>query len=426
MTRRGFTLIEMMLAATLGALVIATAAGVMGAMARAQRRADEAATRTIEQARLREVIQASLRQIVVHNKPKAPVRATTATAQPVAGGTGATGAAVPVRPEDVPAASAAPVAGAAAGTPSGGAPGGPANALPADKDLAARALEQARAQVAGKVPTNRSATGGRGRRQEDDDTVPPRFLLEMDGRAGGGQRLEVVVAASPWAVKVRGGGTVMPMPEAGGGVRGAFELRPDGEARAGGDAGAVYWCVYPMGEGPGGAGGGGTREAIGEARLCGGVRSLAWRAFRTNPETDQLEPLSEHAARSAARMPAYVEVGAGFEDGSSATWLFEIGYVIGREQDALPVIPEGLAAQLAAAREEDANTPRGASATPVPGAQQPVADGGGAMPVGTGGPGTSPQNPPPVPAVNDVRKPANMNVIRRNRGGAGGGGGNPR
>lgn len=398
--RGGFTLLELMLATTLGAMVIATALGLFGAISRSQRRAGEAATLAVESARLREVIQSSLRQVVVTTRTKPTRRpGSTATAQPTGqgGGDGA-GTRGPVGVGTDGAGSTAGGLGAAGTGKTDSKASSGRGGLPVGKEGAAKALADAKAQQAAK---GGGGSGSRARtpRAEEDETVPPRLLLEGGGE-GSGQRLEVVVAASPWAVKVSTGGSIMPMPEAGGGVRGAFELRADEEA-AGASAGreaagmgpglAMYWRVYSFGDGPGEG-----RRALGEARLCGGIRSFEWKMYKTSEESDQLEARSEMVARTAARMPAYAEARVRFTDGSVVNWMFEIGYVLGRDQDTLPEIPASLAARLAESRkaaEGDGQRTNGSTpvvAGPVDVAPTPMVGTGG------GGAGGTPANGVPV------------------------------
>lgn len=345
-----------MLAATLGALLIATAGGVFGVISRSQRRASEVATMAAETARLREVIQASLRQIVATTKTKAAARpgSSTAVAQPV----NPAGTANPasLSPEDILTAAAGGTTAATATTPPPGAKG----TLPVGKEAAAKVIADAK-KASGKPG------GGRGA-AEEDDTMPPRVLLERDS-AGGGQRLELVVAGSPWSVRVRDGTSILPMPEAGGGVRGAFELRPDTQ----GPGLAMYWRVFALGDGPAA-----EREALGEARICGGISTFAWELFKTNESTGQLEGRADLVARTPAKLPAYAEVKARFVDGSVVNWMFEVAYVVGREQDTLPIVPATLAARLADARAAgtDTTNPTGIPVVnPGPGTGGPSATG---------------------------------------------------
>lgn len=350
--RRGFTLVEVTLAAMLGVLIIATAIAIFGAMRRGFGSSMARAEAANERARLHTALQQCFRQVVLLPKPRSSAgRARTAADVALANATG----------QPTPPASSPPTP-----IPQPPGTGGPGTTgVGAGDSLAG----QPRADGSTDDTDPASARGGR---------RAPRLILEQD--PAGVQRLELVTTQSPLAVQLRDGSWSMPTPEAGGGVRGAFELRPNPDGR-GYD---IWWRLYELASGPTG-----QRWPLGEVRIARGFVRLQWK-FVKSDENKRLQWLTSALASDPSEIPAYVELEAQTADGFKAKWMFEIGWLMAREQDAQAAIPADLARRFGetdpiTGRPIDDDTRLGSGSGTGPGGG-PLAGGGGTR-GGTGGSG---------------------------------------
>ena len=320
--RRGFTLLELVLAMLIGSLVVMGALGIFSLMRSAERRTEQRAEAAINMAELHSSLQKSLSSIVVVVKPRT-------TARPPSG-----------QP-----------AGAAAGVDKAPASAGAAGkAQDADKDKGA---------------------GG-------DDAIlsgPPRLNLVTP--EAGLQRLEMMVAQPPLAVKMPEGFTGFGTPELGGGVWAAIEFRRDEST----GFITAWWRVFreqvdpaqeeravrrPKGarerlqeridarEGnqPEGEAGDDKSDAeeeqieeearplvlelAGERVIADGFVSvdIAFKVTREDPdrpgEAGRLMDVRNLMARTADELPAYVVVQVEHKDGLRGQWTFECVYVQSR------------------------------------------------------------------------------------------------
>jgi hypothetical protein len=373
---RGFTLLELALASAMGLVVIFTATAVFTGLRAGWERSQERHKAALELSRLRVSLQEAFRTVVV--LPKVRGRATAAAGGGAgAGGAGGVGGvATPINPDG---SSGAPVnrnAGAAAGANAGAAAtrggAGARNAtgalagLPAGVDLGTE-------PEAGGASTGAAAGAGVSR--------APRLVLERD--ALGVQRLELVALQSPAVARAADRSWTLANAEAGGGVRGAFELRPAADGRGW----EVWWRTYALNEGPTGAGGAGgvPRVPLGEQRVARGFTRLKW-SFVRSDEARQLQRLTEASATDPSEMPAYVELEVETVLGFKAQWMFEVGYVLAREQDALSDLPGELADRLAGI-DPLTGEPREGGGGRGDGAGGPGGGGPGLAGPGGGGPG---------------------------------------
>lgn len=184
-----------------------------------------------------------------------------------------------------------------------------------------------------------------------DESAPPpepRFVLDTSG-PGGTPRLEVVlnraplpgidVLAADWAAR-RGvgrgfggvpGGEPSPLPDRSP-RRVAFELHPDAAAANG----TKTWTLWyrPIGLEPESAWGERPaltdREAarLGAYPLATGLTRLQWTIFQGG------ERLTRFSAARSVDLPAYCELELETAEGAYANWLFEIGWLTGRETEA--------------------------------------------------------------------------------------------
>jgi hypothetical protein len=314
--RRGFTLLELTLASSMGLLVIFVAFGVFSAMRAGWDRSQERHKASLEMFRLRSSLQEAFRGVIVLPKPRTAAR-TPGNAVAVPSGTPGGSAPLPppgtdgTRKPSVPAGKAA--VGAAGGK------GGAGGKLPAGIDL-----------------PNTDPANAEGEAALVDRGPPaPRLILEQSPL--GVQRLELVVSNSPSLAASADKSWMLSTAEAGGGVRGAFELRPSTD----GPGYDIWWRTYPIDDGPEAG-----RVPLGEVRIARGFTALRW-SFVKSDDSRQLQWLTSAVATDASELPAYVELEAETRLGLKAKWMFEVNWVMARAQDTPGTLPAELAERYA-------------------------------------------------------------------------------
>ena len=363
-SRRAFTLLELVLAMSIGSLVVVGALGIFSLMRSAERRTEQRAEAAINMAELHNSLQKSLSSIVVVVKPRS-------TARP--------------------------------GQPAGPAGGG-------DKAAAG-------AGVAGK-----EQDAEKDKATEAELSGPPRLNLVTP--EAGLQRLEMMVAQPPLAVKMPEGFTGFGTPELGGGVWAAIEFRRDEST----GFITAWWRVFreqvdpareersvrrPKGsrerlqdriearegaraEDDAGDAKSGADEQQGEEEARPPVLELAgerviadgfvnveiaFKVTREDPdrpgEAGRLMDVKNLTARTADELPAYVVVEVEHKDGLRGQWTFECVYVLSRASR-----PMADPTEVARRREEGSSGLDRAGAGGGSGAP-----GGGSRPA-TGGSGT--------------------------------------
>ncbi|HYE03470.1 MAG TPA: prepilin-type N-terminal cleavage/methylation domain-containing protein [Phycisphaerales bacterium] len=341
MTRRGFTLLELMLAAMLGAMVAVTCIGLFAAVERAQRDAEEAFHEASDLSFAHEAVEKALRTLVMSDAPMPPPPSPTRHGA-----------------DDRPAPAPPP-------------PPAPA-ALGAEPPPAPRFL------------------------LEPDPFQPPVMLVE--GRMVAPQRLELALRTAPVFVDIADE-AADPGPERRRslrgrpadpeealaqlaerivpGVRGAFELRYDAPEDPAGEGSWSLWWRQLSGAGFSGHGG----RGVGDLLLAPGLASCRWEVFKTTTD--------EHNVSDGGRfydhlsgvwsddLPAFVNLRVETVAGGVAEWMFEVGWTIGPEpgstvaDPANPAVPAGASAPGATGSSGPASAPdpgtRSPPARPAPG-----------------------------------------------------------
>lgn len=275
-SRRGFTMLEVILAAVLGALLVGVCLTMFSLLSNSQRAAERVADRQIELATLRDTLQAAFRQLVVNQRQRPRLN-----------------------PQGGVAATAIPTTGPRAdGSADGAEP---------------------------------ESTGG----------APPRIVLAKDAR-NQVQSLELVMSRAPISVRLRDGHTALANPEAGGGVRGRFELRPEPKT-----SGWAVWYVARATSTDA------EERSVGEGerRLAGGLKQFRFTFWRTGKRPDgktsgRLEKFQEFTATDVTEVPAYIEAEVETNEGQKHRWMFEVAYIIGREQETMPEVDPALSSRL--------------------------------------------------------------------------------
>lgn len=314
---RGFSMLEVLLASVLGVMLISVCVSMFFMLNQAQARAERSTDRQIELATLHSTLQSSFRQLVLNTRSR-----------PRPGQPAAT-------PNGQPANPTTPPASANPALPDQPAPGQPAPGTPGTGSTSADR------------PADPAAASG------DPPKGPPRLYLAKDPTTGV-QSLELVMARAPIALKLKDGTAAFANPEAGGGVRGRFELRPEPST----NGWSVWYTAFAASDGPEG-----PRVGMGERRLAGGLKKFDWTFQKTgktpdNKPTGLLEKLTELRAADTSEIPAYVEVDVETVEGQKANWMFEISFTIGREQESMPARDPELSQRLSDRRKADTATGR--------------------------------------------------------------------
>ena len=307
--RRGFTMLEVLLASVLGVMLIGVCLSMFVLLNQAQARVERSTDRQVELATLHNALQSSFRQLVLNARARAVRPGQNAPAQPQGQPNGQ-----PVNPDNKAAAAAL---------------GDPAATTFATTSATSSAID----------PDHAAAEASKG---------PARLLLVKDPTSGL-QSLEVVLARAPIALKLKDGSAALANPEAGGGTRGRFELRPEPAT----NGWAVWYTAFAATDGPDG-----PRSGMGERRLAGGLKKFNWTFQKTGKKPDGkstglLEKLTELRAVDTSEIPAYVEVDVETVEGQKANWMFELGFTIGREQESMPALDPDLTQRLLGRRKAD-------------------------------------------------------------------------
>lgn len=265
MNRRAFTMIEVMLAAVLGTMVVLTAMTLFASISATQHRTAARDFGTQELARLNNVMRKALTQIVVKaTVPKRPP-ATPAVARP--------------RPVDDP-------------------------------------------------PDDVGVTGEGEAAGEAEPEEHPRVVLGSDN-VSGLQRLELVLAEPPLLGGADGATLERDARRLFSKTRGAFVLRPsDGTlprrveelVRPDTPSWDLWWV--PVDREEEGIAAVGRTEGVIVAR---GLAACRWRFFRSD-ENKSLQALTEAEVTARADLPAYFEVDVATVQGQRARWMFEVGW----------------------------------------------------------------------------------------------------
>lgn len=371
--RRGFTLLETMLAAAIGALIVGACLGVFKAIEVHEQRLRARSAQVLALSRLRLVMQRTFSTLVMSDHPHS---------SRVVGGAGATGGAG--------ANSNALAAGAAGGAGTARAPGG------AVKDPAADATGTGQGPVTTDGKTSNSMNDAVERARAGAQalalTLPARVMLAADPTVEGAgmvvprnashtpgpvQRLEVVVSQHPipartFATRAQdallleaaerraadakddtnhtptagtggdAGGKdaegALPEPT-GRAIRGAFELRPAPPAPEALPGAAPSWTLYwqplsPMSESR-------PEEERGlppapaqpsgpPVEVASGISYLHWQFFRNRAR------IGADRQVWTEDLPAFIEVEVATVDGLWANWMFEVDWSVAPEGAAAP------------------------------------------------------------------------------------------
>jgi len=358
-------MIEIILAAALGAAIVASVWGVLALLRQSAERSARRAESLHELVQLQTALASSFRTLVMTDKP---VRQPGGSRAPGTGG-GSSGTA------------ASPAGSAVSGV--GGASSAGDNAAASRADAMRQRIDERREAAAATIEERRNA--GRDARGEADDgppPPPPRLLLDFD-RERSLPRLEVVTTSPAVAVQDAAGLTGFVSPEENDGVRGAFEIEPG--RRAG--TYDVWYRVYDL-EGPSPLEG---RRPIGQRRVASGltrfnvvfyktiegkglvpldftspdspVEAFDWR--RQPGDFDAAGWGKTPAARHFNHLPAYVEVEAETWQGQRARWLFEVKWIVTRAPDnAASAAAKAAAAAASGAKNQPARTGPGVQLGP--------------------------------------------------------------
>jgi prepilin-type N-terminal cleavage/methylation domain-containing protein len=193
--------------------------------------------------------------------------------------------------------------------------------------------------------------------ENPEDQSPPRVLLENDAATPGQQRLELVVSEPPVMAGIDGTSLPGDRAEWYSKTRGAFELRParSGEGfdlfwvvyplEPAGGAGDTGEAEVPATDTKSDPKVEGTappplEPAVGSAYLAPASnepaaallisRNLAKCNFRLvrSGENGKLEPLTEARVATEDELPAYLELDIATQQGQTATWMFEVGWSV--------------------------------------------------------------------------------------------------
>ncbi|CAN5868790.1 hypothetical protein BH11PLA1_BH11PLA1_15090 [soil metagenome] len=364
--RRGFTVLEAVLASVIGAMILMTCFGLILGVQKVESVTRVSGDQTIELTRAHRSLQHAFREIVV-----ADGRAL-AQANAAAGGGGANG----LTPEIVGAGGGG---GSVTGFGSGGAPVTATVAKQVGRTVPLTGDELARERLGQGLPSaqtestenrkdasaNRSgpestvrmsegfsngagfssgfgssdsgADAERARAAPPGPPPPPRVILGP--QADGAPSLELLVAQPPVALPASSDPALQFAL-----TRGAFVLRPsDLNAESMTTVGAMppvntdpatvpaggydlAWETYALGsaQAP-------ERAIVGRVVLCRHVSAMDLRFFKTNAETMKLEPTTVTTVSGLRDLPAYAEVEMALTTGQRVKWLFEIGWTTGGE-----------------------------------------------------------------------------------------------
>ncbi len=395
--RRGFTLLETMLAAAIGLVVVLAVFGILDSLTRTQRVVESNIEETENLERIHRVMSRVFSSLSMSDAQAPPMRSlrdrqNAELRAQARGGEGSNSTS------------------GGTGTASAGAnsSAGSADALAARaaQSLAAKGLDAASAQAAANAV--RTAVGGTGSAESADADGPPgsaamaeaarrrnarppeRLMLSDDPSAAAAlaafparpremstpQRLEVVLAESP--VPIPAPAQTSSVAAAPGtpqlrSFRGVFELLPEENAPSRGvverpQSWALWWRPLPPVVNAVDAK---TSEEVdattpiaGNAvipatKIAGGIASMQWRAFHENTRKTQ------YVAAWAQELPGYIEIELKTVQGRYANWMFEIGWVVQSEIETDGVSPR--ARPPAEGRE---GGPRGGNRGPPPGRGQ--------------------------------------------------------
>lgn len=282
--RRGFTLIELVLAATLGVMVVATCWGLMSMVNVSEKRSERRADGLRELAMMQEVFEKSFRTLVLMDKP---VKTSPTREAP---------SAQKSKPSDAP----------------------------------------------GSRPDVDDPKGER--KQGEKNAGLPRLVLELDERNA--PRLELVTASEPLAVRGRDGRPTFVSAERGGGVRCAFELAPgrregtsDLWLRAYELEGGIDGPRTPVGEVLVAKGLSELKYTFFKTNPEGQTlaelvadKPVDWSSLPEDADARYWSTIP--MARSFVHLPAYVEVEAATWQGPRARWMFEVKWMIARDPRA--------------------------------------------------------------------------------------------
>ncbi len=379
--RRGFTLLEVSLAAMLGGIVLIACVAMFAGMRVTERNAAAHYEETQELARLHTTVQRAMRSLVMADRqrnarpaPSAanPVGSFNADGTPAAPGTGSgtgSGSGTGTGSRTMTGAEVSAAAAAAGGASSSAPPGAPTGS----------AGDAAAGETMGDAPPG----------IKEDAARQPRIILEST--LDGGQRLEIVVAEPPIR-SANPDGT----PDAQGITRGAFEIRPH-TAREGGasawrrdgrvafdpsmprnpDGSPVIgydidWVIYPAGTRPGE---GTSRTPIKRITVASRIAGVSWKFLKTNTESKQRELKDSISATQADELPAYCEMSVRTLNGREYRWMFEMQWTTAAEDpepepalrdDAVPDV-DGAPASGAPGR---SSAPAGRRLAPATGASR--------------------------------------------------------
>ncbi len=323
--RRGFTLVEAILATLLGLMVISTVFALLIGVQRVERNSRVSYQQAIDMAAAQKALQRAFRQVVVSDGARPGIPAPiTGDNRPDNTGTGSgsnsgrgnnTGSsAFGSRPAAGEAVSNASIAGSGErGSTSGGSDGKGGSGGGSSSE-------------GGKSSAFGDAANGR--RGMDEVSSRPRISLMGSGG------MEILVAEPPVAIPgAVESGLQFAM------TRGAFVLRGrensgvGKQAAALGDEGAggtdLVWEVYPLGDDPPASPTG--ERALGRVTLCRNVSSMRTQFYKTNVDTLKLEAVSTVQVTEKRELPAYAEVELVLQGGRKVRWLFEIGWTTGVE-----------------------------------------------------------------------------------------------
>ena len=334
---RGFTLLEMLLAASIGAVIMIACVGVFFVLERSDRALSLRAEQTSDLQRTRLVMARTFGRLLLSDAPRPRSAANLSEPNRTAAETAAAAAA---------AANLAPPAS----------PPPPRLVLAADARLAGRrmtrrvtadtesgdAIAPQRLELVlseSPVPTTRAdpflaarlaaSTDERGRRAERDAAAKATAAVPAppsDGAAEGDPDAAEEAALPPGDAAAQDEGSPVRA------LRGVFEFRPQRRMlRVGADADALpaeswelWWRPLPRlgseGHEPG------PSRAEGEPYLvASNLRYARWRVFDDRVRKDAVEVTWTH------QLPAYVELEAETAAGLAVNWMFEVGFASGPE-----------------------------------------------------------------------------------------------
>lgn len=366
--RRGFTLLETILAAAIGLMLTLAVFSLLGALTRSDDRLGRRSQDAEELARLQTVMRRSFLSLAMSDTPPPPDLPRGRRGRPAeqGGGTGAS-----------------PASGSGAGTqqPAGGAPQGraaeaAAALLASGQRTGARSTAALQAVAAGgqnpeaQPSTETDATGAR-----PAGTTPrpaPRLVLGADASARTSPppppgpdaptlpegvtlmtippRLEVVLNQPPVPRAVPAEASRASAPARGRTHRGVFEFIAETPEDLEGQRRPLGWALYwrpmsPVTNIPN-ADGTALTDALGAVGdppdapvlVARGIASAQWRAFRNNEKKTELNAIW------ARDLPGYVEMEVRTVTGTYANWMFEIDWNVqgeGLEESRSSVVRRG-------------------------------------------------------------------------------------